>query len=298
MRFTEFIKTRVFWINLFLSIGIFIAVLFIALQSLKWYTHHGESVTVPDMKGMTYKQAIDKLDDLDLEYSVSDTSYDPKKPSNSILDQIPLAGSKVKENRIIYLTINASKPPNREVPDLVGKSSYKFALIQLESRGFKVGEPIYKQNPDLNAVLDMLYKGRSIKKGEMLPLGSEIVLVLGNGMGNTKIDIPFLVGLSYAEAMTVLQENGFTMGALVIDGSVTDTASAKVYNQLPEPGYGMQLRIGEPIDLFIKSELSQEELDLYKQNMIEKYGKPDENVSTPSDEEGDNANATDIPNEE
>ena len=241
------------------------------------------------MKGMSYKQATEKLEDLDLEFAVADTSFDPKKPANSILEQNPLPGSKVKENRIIYLTINASKPPNREVPDLVGKSSYKFATIQLESRGFKVGEPIYKQNPDLNAVLDVLFKGRSIKKGEMLPLGSEIILVLGNGMGNTKVDVPFIVGLSYSEALTVLQENGFTLGALVVDESVTDTASAKIYNQIPEPGSGVQLRIGEPVDLFIKATITTEEIDLYKQNMIEKYGKSEEEdiesdaVTKPSD---------------
>ncbi len=276
MKFIDFVKTRVFWVNLLLAFLVFFITLFIVLQSLKWYTNHGEAVTVPDMKGMSYKQATEKLADLDLEFSVADTSYDPKKPANSILDQNPLPGSKVKENRIIYLTINAAKPPNREVPDLVGKSSYKFATIQLESRGFKVGEPIYKQNPDLNAVLDVLYKGRSIKKGEMLPLGSEIILVLGNGMGNTKVDVPFIVGLSYSEALAVLQENGFTLGALVVDESVTDTASAKVYNQIPEPGSGVQLRIGEPVDLFIKATVTTEEIDLYKQNMIEKYGKSDE----------------------
>ncbi len=276
MKWTDFIKTRVFWVNLILAFLVFFITLFLVLQSLKWYTNHGEAVTVPDMKGMSYQQAVDKLDDLDLDYSVADTSYDPKKPANSILEQNPLPGSKVKENRVIFLTINAAKPPNREVPDLIGKSSFKFATIQLESRGFKVGEPIYKQNPDLNAVLDVLYKGRSVKKGEMLPLGSTITLVLGNGMGNTKVDVPFIVGLSYSEALSVLQENGITLGALVVDESVTDTTNAKVYNQIPEPGAGVQIRIGEPIDLFIKSSITPEEVELYKQTMIEKYGKPEE----------------------
>ena len=110
----------------------------------------------------------------------------------------------------------------------------------------------------------MLYKGRSVKKGEMLPLGSEIILILGNGMGNTKIDIPFLIGLSYSEALAVLQENGLTIGALVPDASVTDTSFAKVYKQIPEPNFGDQLRIGEPIDIFIKSEMTQEEIDAIK----------------------------------
>jgi beta-lactam-binding protein with PASTA domain len=262
------------------------------MQSLKWYTNHGDSVTVPEMKGMSYKQALDKLEDLNLEFSVADTSFDPKKPAGTILDQNPMAGSKVKENRIIYLTINASKPPNREVPDLVGKSSYKFATIQLEGRGFKVGDPIYKQNPDLNAVLDVLYKGRSVKKGEMLPIGSELILVLGNGMGNTKVDVPFIVGLTYSEALTVLQENGFTLGALVVDADVSDTSSAKVYSQMPEPGDGNQLRVGESVDIFIKSTMTVEEVDLYKQNMIEKYGKPEEEENA-----GEASDPNNIPNE-
>ena len=292
MNFKDFIKTRVFWVNLILAFLVFFISIFIIMQSLKWYTNHGDSVTVPEMKGMSYKQALDKLEDLNLEFSVADTSFDPKKPAGTILDQNPMAGSKVKENRIIYLTINASKPPNREVPDLVGKSSYKFATIQLEGRGFKVGDPIYKQNPDLNAVLDVLYKGRSVKKGEMLPIGSELILVLGNGMGNTKVDVPFIVGLTYSEALTVLQENGFTLGALVVDADVSDTSSAKVYRQMPEPGDGNQLRVGESVDIFIKSTMTVEEVDLYKQNMIEKYGKPEEEENA-----GEASDPNNIPNE-
>ena len=264
MKLIEFLKSRVFWVNVLLAFFTFMLVIWLALQTLKWYTHHGESVVVPEIKGMNFDKAIDKLVDLDLEYMVIDTSFDPNKSPNTVLDQNPLPGSRVKENRVIYLTVNSKTPPNREVPDLIGKSSLKFATIQLESRGFKVGEPIYKPNPDLNAVLDVLYKGRSVKKGEMLPLGSEIILILGNGMGNTKIDIPFLIGLSYSEALAVLQENGLTIGALVPDASVTDTSLAKVYKQIPEPNFGDQLRIGEPIDIFIKSEMNQEEIDAIK----------------------------------
>jgi beta-lactam-binding protein with PASTA domain len=285
LRLIEFLKSRVFWVNVLLAFFTFVLVIWLALQTLKWYTHHGESVIVPEIKGMNFDKAVVKLDDLDLEYMVIDTSFDPNKSPNSILDQNPLPGSRVKENRVIYLTVNSKTPPNREVPDLIGKSSLKFATIQLESRGFKLGEPIYKPNPDLNAVLDVLYKGRSVKKGEMLPLGSEIVLVLGNGMGNTKIDIPFLIGLTYSEALAVLQENGLTIGALVPDASVSDTTSAKVYKQIPEPNFGDQLRIGEPIDIFIKSTMTQEEIDAIKSTF-----KVDETLDT-----GDVTNALSLP---
>ena len=285
MRLIEFLKSRVFWVNVLLAFFTFVLVIWLALQTLKWYTHHGESVIVPEIKGMNFDKAVVKLDDLDLEYMVIDTSFDPNKSSNSILDQNPLPGSRVKENRVIYLTVNSKTPPNREVPDLIGKSSLKFATIQLESRGFKLGEPIYKPNPDLNSVLDVLYKGRSVKKGEMLPLGSEILLVLGNGMGNTKIDIPFLIGLTYSEALAVLQENGLTIGALVPDASVSDTTSAKVYKQIPEPNFGDQLRIGEPIDIFIKSTMTQEEIDAIKSTF-----KVDESLDT-----GDVTNALSLP---
>jgi beta-lactam-binding protein with PASTA domain len=111
------------------------------------------------------------------------------------------------------------------------------------------------------------------------------VLVLGNGMGNTKIDIPFLIGLTYSEALAVLQENGLTIGALVPDASVSDTTSAKVYKQIPEPNFGDQLRIGEPIDIFIKSTMTQEEIDAIKSTF-----KVDETLDT-----GDVTNALSLP---
>lgn len=264
MKFIQFLKSRVFWINLLLSVIILFLFFVLVLQSLKWYTHHGESVTVPSLKSMSFNEAKLKLQDLHLNFEVIDSAFDPKRAPLSILDQSPAAGSKVKQSRTIYLTINSKTPPLREVPDLINKSSLKFAKIQLESRGFVLGKLIYEPHPDMNAVIDMKYNGKSITKNQRVPIGSTIDLVLGNGLGNTRIDVPLLIGLTLSEAKFAIDANGLALGAVSFDEAITDSSSAKIYMQIPEPGLDNQIRVGEPIDLFLKQNVSQEEIDKYQ----------------------------------
>ncbi len=267
MNFIQFLKSKVFWINLLLSVIILFLFFVIVLQSLKWYTHHGESVTVPSLKSMSFEEAKSQLESLHLNYTVIDSAFDPKKDPLSVLEQSPVAGSKVKQSRTIYLTINSKNPPLREVPDLINKSSLKFAKIQLESRGFVVGKLIYEAHPDLNAVIDMKYKGKSITKSQRVPIGSTIDLILGNGLGNTRIDVPLLIGLTLSEAKFAIDANGLALGAVSFEESITDSSSAKIYMQIPDPGSDNQIRVGEPIDLFLKQNVSQEEIDKYRVNL-------------------------------
>ncbi|MGB0932339.1 MAG: hypothetical protein ACPGVB_16275, partial [Chitinophagales bacterium] len=84
-------------------------------------------------------------------------------------------------------------------------------------------------------------------------------LVLGNGLGNTKIPVPTLVGLSFLEARIAIQGMSLTVGAVVRDGDVPerDSDQAIVYRQIPAPGDGTEITIGEPVDLFLRSPYSE-----------------------------------------
>ena len=184
-----------------------------------------------------------------------DSVFDMNKPPLSIMEQNPKPGSKVKEGRTIYITVNATKAPTTEVPDLVGKSSLKYARMQLESFGLKVGELIYRPDPHLNSVIGLSLNGKEIKAKQKIPRGTMIDLILGDGLGGGKIPVPYLIGLRYDEAEFKLKGNSLNIGALVVDAGVTDTAGAIVYRQFPEYGQGNQIRMGEPVDLFIAKEL-------------------------------------------
>ena len=116
--FFSFRQNKYFWINILAMIAVVVLLMFGTLKGIDIYTHHGEAVVVPDVKGMTVAEAGAVFDSRGLACIVSDSTYVKDKPAGCILDYNPAAGQKVKEGRIIYLTINAINIPLQVVPDV------------------------------------------------------------------------------------------------------------------------------------------------------------------------------------
>ncbi|HWB63321.1 MAG TPA: PASTA domain-containing protein, partial [Chitinophagales bacterium] len=98
--------TKALLYNILIAVGIIIVLLLVVQSGLQSYTRHGESITVPDLRGMTFEQVKTTLGGKNLEWEIMDSVYDMGKPPLSIVDQNPKANSKVKEGRTIYITIN------------------------------------------------------------------------------------------------------------------------------------------------------------------------------------------------
>ena len=164
----------------------FVVISFLLLQWLKSTTNHGEFVEVPDLKGKTLETVKIQLDDNDLVMEIQDSAnYNPKYPKFSVIEQYPLAGSQVKENRKIYLILNPSGYRKVIVPNIV-RRTFRQAKPTLEALGFEVGTISYSNDIGKDEVLAMNFKGKAIKAGEMLPITSKIDLVLGNGNRRSK----------------------------------------------------------------------------------------------------------------
>ncbi len=164
-----------------LAIVALIVLCFIILKWLKVSTNHGDFETVPNLTGKSISVAQIELEENNLVMQIQDSAnFNPKYPKFSVIEQEPLAGSKVKENRKIYLTLNPSGYRKILVPDLKERT-FRQAKPTLEALGFKVGKLTYENNIGKDLVLRMLYKGKTIKPGDMLQKTSVIDLVLGNG---------------------------------------------------------------------------------------------------------------------
>jgi len=141
------------------------------------------------------------------------------------------------------------------MPDLKD-ASLKQATMILESYGMKMGQLNYKPDLAENVVLEQLYKGAPIAPGTEIKKGITIDLVVGDGLGQTKVDVPDLVGLSLREARFVLEGSSLNIGAIVDDGTVgADSLDAIVYQQVPEANAetAKTMNIGEGVDVFITS---------------------------------------------
>ena len=254
--------TKALLYNILLAIGITGFLLLLVNWGLSIYTRHGQTMKVPDVRGKKYDEATDLLDKNHLDYEIMDSAYMPDKPALSIIEQNPKPETVVKSGRTIYLTVNATSAPLADIPDLVGKSSYKYARIQLEGLGFKVGEPVYKPDPHRDALLAMLVSGKPIKPGSKAPKGSTITLVLGQGLSHETIDAPYLIGLTYEVAVVKIREEyQLSVGATPGAENMTDAERNRAYVYKQDPAHGRKMHLGEEIDLWLSKEMPEGVVD-------------------------------------
>lgn len=207
--------------------------------------------------GLTIAEAEEQLNSLNLDYAVMDSSYDPEEKPLSILNQDPAPDSKVKSGRKIYITVNMAQPPQTEVPNIELGTSYISVREILESKGLRIGEVIYKPFEYKDVFLDMHLKGESktLQPGSKIPKGSKIDLVLGNGLGDTKVDLPDFTMLTYMEAVTLIQLKELSLGTVIATGTITDSTNAFVYRQDPAYEDGRQINLGSMVDIWISEEM-------------------------------------------
>ncbi len=237
-------------------------------------TRHGETITVPNLKGMSLLEMDEFLKKRNLNYEVYDSLYDQKYPPLSIYTQYPLPGSYVKENRKIYLTVTKTSPDATSMPNLID-GSLKNAELFLENYGLRRGKITYVPFLGSNVVLEQWFNGKPIEPGAIIQKGSMIDLVVGDGLGQRVFNVPRFIGLPIDEADFSIRASGLNTGSViinVIDSSLMseliefareieiDTAaiieSGYVFRQRPE--IGAEIRLGEQVDLWVVS-LSEED---------------------------------------
>ena len=129
----------IIWGNL-LAMAVVVVLLCVALVWwLGFYTHHGEGIEVPDFYGLSYVRALEVGDSHGLLLVANDSTYNKQLPAGSVVSQQPGAGMKVKEGRVIYVTINSLTMPRVAIPDLIDNSSYREAQAKLLADASQTG---------------------------------------------------------------------------------------------------------------------------------------------------------------
>jgi beta-lactam-binding protein with PASTA domain len=181
MSLRKFLTSKVFFIQLALAVALIAVLVFGMMKWLNFTTNHGEEITVPDLSKLSVQVAEEKLIALDLEYVLLDTTeYQKDFPKFSVVKQDPIAGSKVKEGRKIYIKVNADAYRDVIMPDLI-EQTLRQAEPTLIALGLQLGAKTYKPYLGKDMVLEMRYKGKKLKAGDKIPKASKIDLVLGDG---------------------------------------------------------------------------------------------------------------------
>ena len=181
MSLRKFLTSFTFYKNLFFALVIVIVFLVVFVKFLDFSTNHGEEITVANLSKMKLEVAEEKLDEEGLEVFLLDTvEFRPEFPPYSIVEQDPIAGSKVKNGRKIYVKLNAGGYAMVTFPDLKNKT-FRQAANALRALGLVEGELKYEANIAKDIVLGVSYNGKPVKAGDKLMKNSKIDFVLGDG---------------------------------------------------------------------------------------------------------------------
>jgi beta-lactam-binding protein with PASTA domain len=220
---------------------------------LRWYTDHGEYVSVPDMKGMTLQDAITAIEDRDLTYLVIDSIYDRKAVPGTVVDQSPVAESQVKEGRQVFLTIYRISPPMEKLGIKQGDYA-AVAMIKLKNKSIDF-DTLYEDNNTFpGSIIRVTARGKSLKADDVIARGSKITLVIGR-TARSKVIVPDLQGMTCLEAQARLDTLNLVCNCRFEPGleypTAQDSATFRVCRQDPQHDPLIGTTPGRTVDLWL-----------------------------------------------
>ena len=235
--------------NILLAILIVVVLLTGLYFWLRHYTEHGVEIEVPNVVGMYLEEAQPQVAAVGMNMQVTDSTFSNTVPLGTIVEQVPSANSHAKKNRTLYVVVNARCRRQVAVPDL-HDMSYRQAEASLRSMGIRVSDQYeYEPSEYKDLVLDVKQNGRALQPGERIDEGSIVTLVIGFGKGTEMVSVPNLVGLTLANARSLLLSQRLTVGVVEYDDDQDAEAVNEpvVYSQ--SPASGEQLLEGSMVNL-------------------------------------------------
>jgi len=249
-----------------LLFAVILAVLLIAVSvGLKQYTRHDSVITVPDVSSLTVEEAAPFMEKKGLRYKIVDSIRVPSQLPGVILEQKPAPGARVKQNRFIFLTVNAVSEEQIPFPD-VKDFSQRQAVATIEAAGLRVVDIEFMPSEYRDLVLGVRYKGKTIPAGFKLPRNSGITLVVGQGDSEGEITVPSVHGQSLQEAIETVHSKSLNIGNVYYDVQPANTEAAKNYRVYKQgPITGSSVSMGRNIDIWMTTDenILQEPDDVY-----------------------------------
>lgn len=261
---------KVILINFLIAVTVAFILLAILLIGLRQYTQHGVEITVPEITELYFEEARIILESEGLHIEVIDSTYSTKVPQGTIVEQTPLAGSKVKQGRTVYVIQNAQMRRPVFIPEL-RDISLRQAQATLKTLGLVVDSIIYEPSAYRDIILDIRVDNESVNMGQRLEEGSKVVLIVGKGRGTEEVTIPNIVGKSLDEARSWLLSHTLTVGVVEYDLPPTEEniQMYMVYSQEPESGTivvegsSVNLKLSMDIEKTVTADNEQDEEEFF-----------------------------------
>ena len=192
----------------------------------------GKTVEVPDVLGMTEKQAADELDKYGLKYKLGIPAISDEYDEGEVVSTDPDVGKSVKKGFTVTLVLSrGSDSDTVKTPTFVGKK-LKDAESLLESYDLKKGDISYESSdmPEGYIINQDPEPGTEIKSGEKV----SFVVSQGEEEDESGIEVPNLKGRTESEAKKLLESVGLKLGKVATEHS--DTEEGLIISQTKSAG--------------------------------------------------------------
>ncbi len=233
--------------------SIFTAIIIITMVSLRIYTRHGQAYPLPDFTGLAQEEVQELAKGSKLRVQIIDSVYNKEALPGSVVDQIPKPGFRVKQNRTVFLTINAMSPEQVIVPKL-RDISFRQAKVLIENSGMEIGSIIYKPSEYNDLVLDVVIDSTLAYEGDKFPKSSEVELVVGKTSPNEKTQVPNIIGMTLTGAKSAILDAMLNQGVIIYDETILDgqdSLNARIWRQRPDPRINSTTELGTSIDMWL-----------------------------------------------
>ncbi|PIF05288.1 MAG: penicillin-binding protein [Draconibacterium sp.] len=256
MSLRNFLTSRLFLKNLLLAIALLFFIVFLVMQWLKIYTHHGEAYPVPDFTGLTFTEATALAEKKHLKVEIADSVYANDALPGTVVEQEFDPGFKVKANRIVFLIINSVQREQVILPKLTD-ISFRQAQVLAENKGILIGNISYEPSEYKDLVLKVLQNSEELHPGKKIYKGSMVDLVVGVNNRGSITRLPDLTGTTLDEAHTLLTNAMLKLGVVVYDETIvsaSDSLDAFIWRQEPSVKKDSMIGAGSNVDLWVTTD--------------------------------------------
>ena len=156
-----------------------------------------KDIEIPNLIGLTEKEATDKLKELNIEFEKKDDDYSKDVEKGKVMKQTPEYREKFKMKQNTKMTITLSKGTEMTVvPKIVGETSYDAAAKKITEAKLKAEK--------VEEISEKVEAGVIIKQepddGTEIAAGETVKVYVSKGNGKEKVPVPYLIGKSEGTA--------------------------------------------------------------------------------------------------
>ena len=203
-----------------------------------------QDLKVPNVIGLDYPTAQQRLAQSGFQAEQGETRFHATAPKGTVLDQNPPANTREMGGSTVTLAVSGGQRMGT-VPNILGLAR-PDAERMLEQVGFDVGE--VTEQPSAQARGEVV--DTRPRPGTQTPIPGPIALVVSGGPN--VVQVPDVVGRSFAESRLLLQQIGLSVGDVSAESGGTPDGNALVVSQSPAAGSSVAagsriaLRVGSP----------------------------------------------------